>query len=201
MPELIDSASRAAPLMLPATRNGDMSRTAWLGLGLLVSIASGFALAAPPVGDSTTDARLRALEKRVSDLEQQSTESPSAELERRVAALEKKVGAGTTAGTAVAPTNLEQRVSTLEQKTTAAPAAVAASPAAPIGPPRWQDHKNWAALNIGMTWSQVKQILGVPGKVKAGVFGDVMYFPDSNGGSVEFDRDGRVAKWSEKGGD
>jgi BMFP domain-containing protein YqiC len=177
-----------------------MSRTAWLGLGLLVSIASGLALAAP-VGDSTTDARLRALEKRVSDLEQQSTEAPSAELERRVSALEKKVGAGGAAATAAAPTNLEQRVSTLEQKTTVAPAAVAAAPAVPAGPPRWQDHKNWAALNIGMTWSQVKQILGVPGKVKAGVFGDVMYFPDGNGGSVEFDRDGRVAKWSEKGGD
>jgi hypothetical protein len=201
MPELIDSASRAAPLMLPATRNGDMSRTAWLGLGLLVSIVSGLALAAP-VGDSTTDARLRALEKRVSDLEQQSIESPSAELERRVSALEKKIGAGGAAATAAAPTNLEQRVSTLEQKTTVTPApAVGVAPAVPAGPPRWQDHKNWAALNIGMTWSQVKQILGVPGKVKAGVFGDVMYFPDSNGGSVEFDRDGRVAKWSEKPGD
>ncbi|HEY0231033.1 MAG TPA: hypothetical protein VGC55_07265 [Dokdonella sp.] len=178
-----------------------MSRTAWLGLGLLVSIASGLALAAP-VGDSTTDARLRALEKRVSDLEQQATESPSAELERRVATLEKKIGAGAVATPAAPSTTLEQRVSTLEQKGSVAPApAVAAAPAVPSGPPRWHDHKNWAALNIGMTWSQVKQILGVPGKVKAGVFGDIMYFPDSNGGSVEFDRDGRVAKWSEKPGE
>ncbi|MEP7043659.1 MAG: hypothetical protein ABI843_11390 [Dokdonella sp.] len=169
---------------------------------MLVSIVSGFALAAP-VSDSTTDARLRALEKRVSDLEQQATESPSAELERRVAALEKKIGAGAAATTAAAPANtLEQRVSTLEKNGAAAPApGVAAAPVVPSGPPRWHDHKNWAALNIGMTWSQVKQILGVPGKVKAGVFGDVMYFPDSSGGSVEFDRDGRVAKWSEKPGE
>jgi len=181
-----------------------MSRTAWLALGLLVSIASGLALAAP-AGDNTTDARLRALEKRVSELEQQSTQSPSAELERRVSALEKTIGANAPATAAVPTNTLEQRLSSLEHKSSAAPVAapaggsgVFAAPAVPAGPPRWQEHNNWAELSIGMTWSQVKQILGVPGKVKAGVFGDVMYFPDSSGGSVEFDRDGRVAKWSEK---
>ncbi|MET0226945.1 MAG: hypothetical protein ABW187_10920 [Dokdonella sp.] len=181
-----------------------MSRTAWLGLGLLVSITSGFALAAP-ASDSTTDARLRALEKRVSELEQQSTQSPSAELERRVSALEKTIGASAPATAAVPTNTLEQRLSSLEHRSAAAPAPVVASapglfapPPAPAGPPRWQDHNNWSELSIGMTWSQVKQILGVPGKVKAGVFGDVMYFPDSSGGSVEFDRDGRVAKWSEQ---
>ena len=52
-------------------------------------------------------------------------------------------------------------------------------------------------LRVGMTWSQVKEILGVPGKVNAGVFSDVMYFPDANGGRVEFDRNGRVSKWAE----
>ena len=156
-----------------------MSRRTWLGIGLAAAFAGGLASAAPP-NESTVAARLRALEQRVSELEAKAGESPSAELERRVA-----------------NDTLEQRVSKLEDKTTA-PAASAA-PAAPAAPPRWQDAKNWTALRMGMTWSQVKQLLGVPGKVKAGVFGDVMYFPDDKGGSVEFDRDGRVAAWSRTG--
>lgn len=178
-----------------------MSRTALFGLSLAVSIAGGTALAAPAT-DGTVAARLRALEQRVSELEQKASESPSAELERRVSALERKIGAGsaTAATAAAAPSTLEQRVSTLEKKSDAPVASTAAAPAAPAVPPRWQDAKNWAALRIGMTWSQVKQVLGVPGRVKAGVFGDVMYFPDDKGGSVEFDRDGRVAKWSRRPG-
>ncbi len=172
-----------------------MSRRTWLGIGLAAAFAGGLASAAPP-NESTVAARLRALEQRVSELEAKAGESPSAELERRVAALERKVGAAAPA-TAAAPNTLEQRVSKLEDKTIA-PAASAA-PAAPAAPPRWQDAKNWTALRMGMTWSQVKQLLGVPGKVKAGVFGDVMYFPDDKGGSVEFDRDGRVAAWSRTG--
>jgi BMFP domain-containing protein YqiC len=171
-----------------------MSRRTWLGIGLAAAFAGGLASAAPP-NESTVAARLRALEQRVSELEAKAGESPSAELERRVAALERKASAAP--AVAAAPGTLEQRVSKLEDKTaTPAAAAVAAAPAAP---PRWQDAKNWTALRIGMTWSQVKQLLGVPGKVKAGVFGDVMYFPDDRGGSVEFDRDGRVAAWSRTG--
>lgn len=170
-----------------------MSRTGWLGVALAVSVLSGVALAADPAKDSTVEARLRALEKRISDLEQKASESPSAELERRVSALEKK------SSTPAAPSTLEQRVSSLEKKESEAPASARSPAAKPSGPPRWQDQKNWSALRIGMTWSQVKQILGVPGKVKAGVFGDVMFFPDDKGGSVEFDRDGRVSGWSQSG--
>lgn len=169
-----------------------MSRRTWLGIGLAAALAGGVASAAAP-NESTVAARLRALEQRVSELEAQASQSPSAELERRVSALEHKIGAAAPA-TAAAPSSLEQRVSKLEDKS-AAP-ATAKMPAAP---PRWQDAKNWTALRIGMTWSQVKQLLGVPGKVKAGVFGDVMYFPDDKGGSVEFDRDGRVSAWSRTG--
>lgn len=170
-----------------------MSRRTWLGIGLAAALASGLAAAAPP-NDGAVAARLRALEQRVSELEAKTSQSSSAELERRVSVLERKVG-GAAPATAAAPSTLEQRVSQLEDKTTA-PAGSAAAPAKPAAAPRWQDAKNWAALRIGMTWSQVKQLLGVPGKVKAGVFGDVMYFPDDKGGSVEFDRDGRVAAWS-----
>lgn len=173
-----------------------MSRAVLLGLGLVISIAGGSALAAP-ASDGAVAARLRALEQRVSELEQKASESSSVQLEKRVSALEQKIGAG--AAPAAAPSTLEQRVSSLEKKSDAPAAGVASAPAAPAAPPRWQDAKNWAALRIGMTWSQVKQVLGVPGKVKAGVFGDVMYFPDDKGGSVEFDRDGRVASWNRSG--
>ena len=144
-----------------------MWRTGWIALVMAVSVVSMDAAAAAPPADSTVEARLRALEKRVSDIEQKETDR-----ERRAASAP------------VAP----------------APAAVpAAAPPAPAvaAPQRWQKASNWAELRVGMTWSQVKALLGVPGKVKAGVFGDVMYFPDTDGGSVEFDRDGRVSRWSE----
>ncbi len=147
-----------------------MSRIGGLGMAVVVAVmSSGMAATAAPPPDSTIEARLRALEKRVSDLEQKN-----AELERHAPQAPASVPAPV-----VAPP---------------APAPVAVPPPAP----RWQDRNNWSSLRIGMTWSQVKALLGVPGKVKAGVFGDVMYFPDDSGGSVEFDRDGRVAKWSER---
>lgn len=174
-----------------------MASRIWLGLGLAISVA-GVALAAPAAVDGAVEARLRALEKRVSELEQRAAPE---DLERRVSALEHRIGNGGTPPAAAPDHTLEQRVTTLEQKGAAPVAAGAATtaPTVPAAPARWADPKNWAALRVGMSWSQVKQLLGVPGKVKAGVFGDVMYFPDDNGGSVEFDRDGRVAKWSRSG--
>ena len=164
-----------------------MPRSAWLMAALAVSVFS-VAFAADPAKESPLEARLRVLEKRVSELEQQATKSPSAELERRVSALEKKTGPAPAA--APASNTLEQRVSSLEQKTVA---PVVPSKPVPVAP----SHATWSSMRVGMTWSQVKNALGVPGKVKAGVFGDVMYFPDENGGHVEFDRDGRVSAWSE----
>lgn len=144
-----------------------MVRAAWLVLVVAGLMLAGAPQAAPP-SDSTIEARLRALEQRVSDLEQRE-----ADRERRAAS-------------APAPAPVAAPVA-------AAPPAAAPSP---VVAERWRDAANWASLRRGMTWSQVKSILGIPGKVKAGVFGDVMYFPDTNGGSVEFDRDGRVSKWS-----
>lgn len=144
-----------------------MVRAAWLVLIVAGLAFAGMVQAAPP-SDSTIETRLRALEQRVSDLEQ------------READRERHAASAPAPAPAVAPA--------------AAAPAVAAPP--PVVAERWQDAANWAELRRGMTWSQVKSILGIPGKVKAGVFGDVMYFPDANGGSVEFDRDGRVSKWS-----
>lgn len=168
-----------------------MSRSGWLVLAIAGLILSGSAWA-DPASDSTMEARLRALEKRVSDLEQERAESSNAALEKRISRLEKP-GSDSQAAP---PASLEKRVSKLEEKTEV-PAAPGKA-AAPSGPPRWQDHAAWSSLRIGMTWSQVKKVLGVPGRVKAGVFGDVMYFPNDAGGSVEFDRDGRVSAWTEK---
>ena len=176
-----------------------MSRALLVSLIVLLMAGSGIAFAARPATDGTTSARLRALEKRLSELEQKQAESTPSALEKRVSALEQKMnGSESTAGTVKPDGSLEQRVSSLEKKR---PVARPLAPLAPVGPPRWKKHSSWASLKIGMTWSQVKETLGVPGKVQAGVFGDVMYFPDGNGGKVEFDRDGRVSSWSESGKD
>ena len=148
-----------------------MSRIAWFGLVVALAAWAGSALAAPPPAKAidTIEARLRALEKRVSDLE-----DTNADLERRLA-------------TAPAAPATPQR--------TTAPAAPLAEAGVRSESPRAQSPANWAALRIGMTWSEVKTLLGRPDKVRTGVFGDVMYF--ANGGSVEFDRNTRVSKWSE----
>lgn len=152
-----------------------MSRTGWLVLIVTGFAVAGVTLADPP-SDSSVEARLQALEQRVSVLEQRD-----AARERQAAAAPARPASGSTAATAPV----------------GAAAATPAAPPAPAAPPRWQDPANWAMLRMGMTWSQVKAILGVPGKVEAGVFSDVMYFPDADGGRVEFDRNGRVSKWTE----
>ena len=153
-----------------------MSRTGWLVLIVTGCSVAGMTLADPP-SDSSVETRLHALEQRVSVLEQKE-----AARERQPAV------APAPAAPAMAPV-----------APAAATGALVATPAqvAPAAAPRWQDPANWAMLRMGMTWSQVKAILGVPGKVEAGVFSDVMYFPDSDGGRVEFDRNGRVSKWTE----
>lgn len=104
---------------------------------------------------------------------------------------------------------LEQRVAELEAKldAVASKPAVSASPAvtvvphvaqpgAPTPPPVWGDPSKWAQIKQGISWSQVKGILGSAGKTTTGVFGDVWYYPDASGGRVVFDRDGRVAEFN-----
>lgn len=55
---------------------------------------------------------------------------------------------------------------------------------------------NWLALEKGMTKEQVVKLLGKPGNTLSG-FGTYWYYPDSFGGRVEFDDDGKVTGWSE----
>lgn len=138
-------------------------------VGLAVWAVSGVALAD---GEPTVEQRLKALEQRV------------IELERRLDAPQ-PAAATATAAPARAPT------------TRAAPASAAtpaaAEPAA-AAPPAAAD---WQALRKGMTWSQVSAVLGKPGKKRIGVMSEIWFYPDADGGSVEFDRDGRVSGWSE----
>lgn len=176
-----------------------MSRSRWFGLVVAVVVCSGTAWADAPTDHAidTIEARLRALEQRVSDLEQKN-----ADLARKNAELERHA-----VETAPAPASAAAPVAAAEP----APEVAAAAPPAAVAPaaaprPRaaaqpWRDPANWAALRIGMTWNQVKAILGTPGQTRTGVFNEVMYFPDQDGGRVEFDRNGRVSKWSETPGD
>jgi hypothetical protein len=112
---------------------------------------------------------------------------------------------------------LEKRVTDLEKQLSAAQAAAAAAPAvrptapgapatAPVAAPPpapivelWKEGGAWSKLRRGMTWSQVRTILGSPGSKTTGVFGDVWFYPDSSGGRVVFDRDSRVSEWTEPG--
>ncbi len=136
-------------------------------VGLAIWAASAAALAD---GEPTVEQRLEALEQRV------------IELERRLDAPE-------AASAPAAPA----RPPAAARSAAAASAATAAEPA-PTAPPTAAD---WQALRKGMTWSQVAAVLGKPGKKRIGVMSEIWFYPDADGGSVEFDRDGRVSGWSE----
>lgn len=133
---------------------------------------------ADPTTDAALEARLKALEQRVTELEHRLgvTEAEQA----------KQVQAQKAAAAAAA----------------AAPAPAAAPAAAPAPAPRelWRDQSAWSQIRRGMTWSQVEGILGRPGSKTIGVFGDVWFYPDSSGGRVVFDRDSRVSAWTEPPG-
>lgn len=138
-------------------------------VGLAVWAASGVALAD---GEPTVEQRLKALEQRV------------IELERRLDAPQPA---------AVPAPAAPARATTTRPAPAAAAAPAAAEPAA-AAPPAAAD---WQALRKGMTWSQVSAALGKPGKKRIGVMSEIWFYPDADGGSVEFDRDGRVSGWSE----
>jgi hypothetical protein len=101
---------------------------------------------------------------------------------------------------------LEQRVSDLEARLAAqsAPASAArpavtvvphvVKPGEPTPQAAWSDPSKWAQLKQGMSWSEVRKLLGAPGHTTTGVFGEVWYYPDDSGGRVVFDRDSRVAE-------
>jgi len=159
-----------------------MRHLGWLVSATVIVALSGIAVADPPL-DPATEARIKALEDRV------------AQLENRLTAVTNAQKAAATAA-ANAP----------------APGAVAVTPAQAAGqvtpPPvpssvslsRWKDPAAWSLLKVGMSWSQVTAVLGSPGDKTTGVFGDVWFYPDSSGGRVVFDRDSRVSSWNSPSG-
>jgi hypothetical protein len=151
----------------------------WFVAATAIVALSGSVRADPPL-DPAVEARIKALEQRV------------AQLENRLTAIVNAQKAAATASTA----------------TPAAPGAAAAStsslrvaPAVPssVALSRWKDPATWSLLKIGMSWSQVTAVLGSPGDKTTGVFGDVWFYPDSSGGRVVFDRDSRVSSWAAPG--
>ncbi|WP_190279021.1 carbohydrate porin [Dokdonella koreensis] len=138
-------------------------------MGLVAIVMLGIGGLAVADGEPTVEQRLKALEQRVIELERRLDAAPAAP-----------------AAPVAAPAP------------TAPPAAAASRPpaAAPVAPPAPAD---WQALRKGMTWSQVSAVLGKPGKKRIGVMSEIWFYPDADGGSVEFDRDGRVSGWNAPG--
>jgi len=146
-----------------------MQRSGWLVSAMIMAAMCGIANAADPA-DADVQARLKALEKRVQELEQRLSAAPVAAQPAAPAATAAPVSA-TSAAVAVAPP--------------------------PPATGKWKDASAWGKLERGMGWSQVKALLGPAGATTTGMFGDVWFYPDSSGGRVVFDRDSRVATWIE----
>jgi hypothetical protein len=127
--------------------------------------------------NSVMEQRLKALEARVVELERRLGEKEAAPAPAPVAPVA-PAGAASTAAPAPAPV----------ERAIPARAAVAARPAMPA---------DWSGLRRGMNGSQVTTVLGKPGKKRVGVMSEIWFYPDTDGGSVEFDRDGRVSGWNE----
>jgi hypothetical protein len=153
-----------------------MRRNAWLVSATIVVALSASVRADAPL-DPAVEARIKALEERVAQLENRLTAVTNAQ---KAAAL--------AAAPAAAPAAPADHMIHL---TPAVPSSVALA--------RWKDPATWSLLKIGMSWSQVTGVLGSPGDKTTGVFGDVWFYPDSSGGRVVFDRDSRVASWSQPG--
>jgi hypothetical protein len=156
-----------------------MRHVGWLVSATVIVALSGIALADPPL-DPAVEARIKALEERVAQLENRLTAVTNAQKAAAVA-----VAAPAPAPAAAPP---EHTV----HMTPAVPSSVALA--------RWKDPATWALIKVGMSWSQVTAVLGQPGDKTTGVFGDVWFYPDSSGGRVVFDRDSRVSSWSQPGG-
>lgn len=98
-------------------------------------------------------------------------ESPSA-LERRVAQLEDLVK------------QLDKRVRQLEERNT---------PIISVPPSK----AAWRQLRTGMTFSEVRALLGEPGKVATYEVFVCWYYPDILDGEVRFKPEGHVISWRE----
>lgn len=146
----------------------------------LVATIGGMAWAAT-ADEASVEQRLKALEARV------------VELERRLEV--KESGAAVPASAPIAAT-----AAVATTPASAAPVAAAPARTEPVsanGSPASLAPAQWQALKRGMSWGQVIGVLGKPGKKRVGTMSEIWFYPDADGGSVEFDRDGRVSGWSE----
>lgn len=157
-----------------------MRHLGWLVSATVIVALSGVAVADPPL-DPAVDARIKALEERV------------AQLENRLTAVTNAQKAAATAAATPAPSSPVTRAQAAGQVT---PPAVPSS----VSLSRWKDPAAWSLVKVGMSWSQITAVLGSPGDKTTGVFGDVWFYPDSSGGRVVFDRDSRVSSWSSPSG-
>jgi len=142
----------------------------------------GVAHAAEPPSDAAVDARIKALEKRVAELEQKLGTMAAAPAP---AVAQGGAGAPATTVPSTAQSPSIKLTGGAGFKGTAAQANT-----------RWQEPSVWSQLQRGMGWSEVRSLLGPPGATTTGIFGDVWFYPDSSGGRVVFDRDSRVSEWS-----
>lgn len=154
-----------------------MRRSGWIVTGTALVALSAIVRADAPL-DPAVEARIKALEERVAQLENRLTAVTNAQKAAAIAAANAPAGAPA-----------------------AAPGMIRTTPAVPssVALARWKDPAAWSLLKVGMSWSQVTAVLGQAGDKTTGVFGDVWFYPDSSGGRVVFDRDSRVSSWSAPG--
>jgi hypothetical protein len=154
----------------------------WFVAATAIVALSGSVKADPPL-DPAVEARIKALEQRVAQLENRLTAVVNAQKAAATASTETPAAPVPAAAAAASTSSMRMAP--------AVPSSVALS--------RWKDPAAWSLLKIGMSWSQVTGVLGSPGDKTTGVFGDVWFYPDSSGGRVVFDRDSRVSSWAAPG--
>lgn len=157
-------------------------RILFLLIPLMLAISYAMAADSP---SETVEQRLRALEAKVIDLERRLEVSESS----------RTMPASVEPASAAAPAAESAPARAMPPPLPATRSGAAA--AQTIASPPSQAPAQWHALKRGMSWSQVIELLGKPGKKRVSPMAETWYYPDSDGGTIEFDRDGRVSGWSE----
>ena len=95
--------------------------------------------------------------------------------------------------------NLQDRVENLEEKISRIEKLISSNsaPHQEANSKGWRNQQNWRDLRKGMSKREVRQILGEPGKISSGSYGENWYYPDAIGGNVDFNSHGKVEGWSE----